>query len=156
MLPIQLLDNAAYMGASEGQREHLKTVRLVNIEASAIEDEGFTPSGSNKYTETVEDYAQELLRRASSLAEANKAQGMQREITHDHVRASAHQMVSSFGKPSRSKWLIVAQVGEYVAAAAAGAGAGHLDTSWGILSLVLGVAIGVILIVVRLVSGKEE
>lgn len=96
----------------------------VTVNESDVENQGFTRSGLTQYSVTVRDYSQQLLERAVHLGDADKAPGMQREITHDHVRASAHSMARSFGKPSRSRGLVVAQVGEYVATALAGVGGG--------------------------------
>ncbi|MBI1929613.1 hypothetical protein HYR99_35870 [Candidatus Poribacteria bacterium] len=128
----------------------------VTVDTTALNTMGFTPSGLKHFRETVLDYSQQLLERAVHRGDADKAQGMEREITHDHVRASAHSIARSFGAPLCSKWLVVAQVGEYLSTAAAGVGGGHLDKPWGIICFALGVSMAVILVVVRLTRGKGD
>jgi hypothetical protein len=129
---------------------------LVTLNQAALDAKGFTNSGSQRFQSTVQDYAQQLLQRAVLFGEADKAAGMAAEVTHEHIRASALSISRSFGRPTQSKWLIAAQVGEYVATAAGGVGAGHLDKPWGIINFALGVSIAVILVVVRLTQGKGE
>lgn len=128
---------------------------IVEIDEAELKSQGFTHSGSKRFSSTVTDYAEQLRERATHRGDADKAPGMDREITHDHVRASAHSMAKTFGKPSKSRWLIATQVGEYIATAVAGVGGGHLDKSLGILAFGIGVSIAVILVVVRLTQNRE-
>ena len=57
-------------------------------------------------------------------------------------------------RKSPPKWLIPANVGEYLATAVAGVGGGHLDKPWGIAAFGIGISIAVILVVVRLTIGR--
>jgi hypothetical protein len=130
--------------------------RPVSVDEKQLRNKGFTNSGVTQFCESVRDYCRQLLDRAVHLGDADKAPDMEREITHDHVRGSAHSIARSFGTPPRSKWLITAHVTEYLATAVAGIGAGHLDKPTGIISFGVGVSVAVILVVVRLTHGKGE
>src|SRR5205085_1298011 len=105
---------------------------------------------------TVRDYSQQLLAKAENHGAADKADELPPEITHDHVRASAHTMAATFGARRSPSWLVLTQVVEYIAAATAGVGAGHLDQQLGIIAFAIGTSLAVILIAVRLAQGKGE
>jgi hypothetical protein len=126
------------------------------ITAHAGQRSAFTPSGQVKYDQTVADYSRELLERAAQLGEIAKAPNMSAEVTHEHVRAAAHSIARTFGTPPKSKWMIAANVAEYIAAAVAGVGGGHLDKSVGIGAFGLGLTVAVLLVVVRLTHSKGD
>jgi hypothetical protein len=133
-----------------------KVQPVATIDEQQLRAAGFTESGLRHFGETVRDYAAELMQKAVHLGEADKAPAMLAEVTHEHVRASAHSIARSYGTPPRRKWLVVSQVGEYVSTAIAGVGGGHLEKQGGILAFALGVSVAVILVVVRLTHAKVE
>lgn len=130
--------------------------QLATINDAALASAGFTASGAKQYRQTVEDYATALASRSANLGEADKAPGLPAEITHEHVRASAHSMARAFGSGQRSAWAVAGQVGEYVATAVAGVGGGHLDKQAGIWTFGIAVSVAVVLVVARLAKGDKQ
>ncbi len=134
--------------------------QIVPPESSVSEQQcrqaGFTNSGLQRFTETVNDYSSTLFHRAVHLAEASRAGNVPREVTHEYVRAAAFSIAQSYGRPPKPKWLVPSQIGEYVGAAIAGGGAGYLNTPLGIVAFALGLSIAVVLIVIRLTRSERE
>ena len=77
------------------------------------------------------------------------------EINNENVRSAAHYIAASFRAPEKPKWMMPVQVGEYIGAAVAGVGAGHLESWWGIASFGIGLSLAVVLVVVRYSKSKE-
>ena len=128
----------------------------INISGEELNIAGFTNSGAPRFNETIEGYSRLLFERAIHFGDIDKATNLPREITHDHVRAAAYSIANSYGKPTKSKWSTVGQIGEYVAIAVAGAGGSNLDDQYGVLAFGVGLSIAVILIVARLMKTKSE
>ena len=114
---------------------------------------GFTDSGLNRYKKTTEDYCEELYKKGIALGDRDKASDAPREVTHEHIREAAAD-IQRRGREPQTPWHIWCQVGEYVCAATAGAGAGNLDRPWGIALFGLSLTIGVVLFIVRNQGGK--
>ena len=128
----------------------------VNLSDDQLRDAGFTNSGVPRFKETVKEYSGLLFQQAVKFGEVDRAANLPREITHEHIRASAFSIAKSFGKPAKPKWFIPVQIGEYISAAIAGVGGGHLDKPLGIAAFGLGLTAGVILVVTRLTKTKSE
>jgi hypothetical protein len=128
----------------------------ITLTLNGLDGQGFTDSGLPRFTETVNDYAKLLLHRSVQYGEADRAEGLPREITHDHVRAAAYSIAKSYGKTKVPGWAVPVQIAEYICTAIAGVGAGHLDKGIGILGFGVALAAAVILIVIRLVAAKGE
>jgi hypothetical protein len=120
----------------------------VTVAASFVSDAGFTPSGLRHYESAVNDYAHELKDRSVAYAEAEKAPGLARETTYEHVRSAARH-ISASTHSNQTTPTIICRIGEYICAAVAGAGAGHLDKQLGILSFGVGLTLGVVLLLIR-------
>ena len=116
---------------------------------SELDQAGFTESGKSRYKNTSIEYSDTLFTKAAALGDMDKAKGMPREVTHEHVRSATHAIASSFGKEGNSRAVVFCQVGEYVAAAGVGVGGGKLDQTWGIFLFGLSILIGIILFVSR-------
>jgi hypothetical protein len=129
--------------------------QVVQITDATIVEEGFTESGVRKYRDTVQDYALTLLRRAIKHGEIDKATGMVREVTHDHVRQAASAIAGRGELGEQSGWAIAGQVLEYVFIAFAGAGASHLDNPIGTATFGVSLTAAVILIVIRLIRKRH-
>jgi len=115
-----------------------------------LEEAGFTESGRSRYLKTVQDYSDEVFNRSVKYGELDKDQSSNLEVTHEHVRESAHSIARSYGKERPTGWAVFGQIGEYVFTAVAGIGGGNLSTSWGTPVFGLSLALAVILIAVRL------
>jgi hypothetical protein len=129
---------------------------LITISKTELSARGFTTSGVKQFCDTIEDYANSLCTRSISHGEIVKAPDMPREITHDHVRASAHSLAAAAEPRTRPKWLMFTHVGEYIAMAAAGAGAGYLNNPSGILTFGVGLTVAVLLVMLRLNQVKAD
>ena len=130
--------------------------KILCLDSSQLKQYGFIDSGLRNVESTVTEYSERLLNMAIQFGEIDKAKDMPAEITHEHVRQAALTIARSFGRPSKNRWLIVTQIGEYVATAVAGIGAGHLTTPPGIIALALGTSAAVLLIVTRLTKSTGE
>lgn len=114
-----------------------------------LEQDGFTQSGRQRYSQTVGDFSDTLHQKAVLYADADKAPGMNREVTHDHVRSAAHAIATVGPRSPHSKSSVVCQVGEYVFTAMAGVGGGQLGQQWGIICFGAGLTAAVVLFVIR-------
>lgn len=113
-------------------------------------NDGFTDSGIARYVETLGDYSDSLHSKAKSYGEAEKADGMTREVTHDHVRAAAYTIAKSIGSKKASPWMVTAQVAEYVLTAVGAYALGNTAEPWGIPLFVIAAVVAGILVAVRL------
>ncbi len=114
-----------------------------------LKAEGFTDSGRDRYKKTAGEYCDALFTKAVALGDRDKADGLPREVTHDHVKASAHVIASSYGKEGSSRLSVICQIGEYVCAATAGVGGNNLAEQWGVVAFGTSLTVGTILFVVR-------
>jgi hypothetical protein len=114
-----------------------------------LQQAGFTTSGAKRYQETVSAYSTTLYDKAVVYAQADKATDSNLEVTHDHVRAAAHNITATFGREQPSKFGVPIQIGEYIFTALAGIAGGNLKEPWGTPMFVICVALAVILFVVR-------
>lgn len=120
-----------------------------------LRDAGFTQSGRARYSATVKDYSETLFAKSTSFGEVDRAEGISREVTHEHVRSATHSIAATFGAPQRSKLAVFLQILEYLFTAAAGVGGGNIKTDWGVVVFVLGVALGVVCFVTRSLKEKK-
>jgi len=127
----------------------------VEIPEVDLAEAGFTNSGKTKFKETIQDFSNQIFEKAVRYGDAEKGDGLQREITHDHITAASSTISRTFGKKQKSSWLVASQVGEYLCTGVAGVGGGNLKEQWGIITFGIGLGIAVILIVVRLTNSKE-
>lgn len=116
----------------------------VSISDKDLIDAGFTISGKERYTKTIVEYSKVVFEKAISYSEIDKANS--REVTHEHVKAAAHSIANSFGKPSQPKWLWAAKTGQYLCAALVGVATNHLDNLIGTIGFVVAFSIGGILL----------
>lgn len=114
-----------------------------------LRTKGFTDSGRDRYKRTAGDYCDALFAKAIALGEADKADGLAREVTHDHVKAAAHGIAGSYGKEGSSRLAVGCQIGEYICAATAGVGGNSLAEKWGIVLFGMSLVIGTVLFVIR-------
>ncbi len=121
---------------------------------SDLETDGFTASGQTRYQQTVDDYAATLHLKAVKLGDADKGRGLDREVTHDHVRAAAHSIAMSFGKPSRSNWLVAGNVAEYALTAVGAFAVANTTKSWGTPVFIIAIVIAGILVAIRITNSR--
>jgi len=124
--------------------------QIVIIDTGQLQRAGFTASGTKHFDDTVIDYSKTLFKKSRGLGEVNKAENMSAEITHENVRAAAFSIARSYGTPQKHWILKVTQIGEYICAGVAGAGAGHLDKTPGMVAFTASLVLGALLMVVRL------
>jgi hypothetical protein len=130
------------------------TEPTITITQTELTSSGFTNSGSDRYQKSVVEYGKILFDKSVSYGEIDKAQNANREVTHEHVKAAAHSIANSFGKPIKPKWMIPVQIGQYLCAAVVGLAGGHLDKMEGIIGFASAFAIGAILIVIEKSNSK--
>jgi len=121
-----------------------------------LENAGFTNSGKTKFKETIQDFSNQVFEKSVRYGDAEKGDGLEREITHDHVTTASLNISKTFNKKNKSNGLIAIQVAEYIFTGVAGIGGGNLKEQWGIITFGLGLGLAVILIVVRLTSTSKD
>jgi hypothetical protein len=124
----------------------------ITISDAELNTAGFTVSGKDRYTKSVKDYSKTLFDKAVNYAEIDKAQT--REVTHEHVKASAHSIANSFGKPLTPKWMWTVKAGQYVCAALVGVASNHLDKISGTIGFVVAFSVGGILLYIQTSKSK--
>lgn len=122
--------------------------------AGQLQTDGFTTSGIDRYQQTVTEYAEILHSKAVGYGDAAKAPGLAREVTHDHVRAAAHSIADSIGKPKASRWLAISNVAEYALTATSAFALGNTKEIWGTPVFVISAVIAGILIALRIAKGR--
>lgn len=120
-----------------------------------LTESGFTESGRNRYIAVLQGYEGDLHAKAIRYGEINRAEGMPREVTHEHVRAAAHSIASSYGTTTKSWLSVTLQLLEYVFTLLAGIGGGNLSQSWGVALFIGAAALGVIAFVIRNINLKS-
>ncbi|WP_444666779.1 hypothetical protein [Flavobacterium columnare] len=121
----------------------------INIPQTELTNAGFTNSGSDRYNKSVSEYGKILFDKAVNYGEIDKATNANREVTHEHVKAAAHSIANSFGKPVKSKWIIPLQVGEFLCAAIVGLAGGHIDKTEGLVGFSVAFGLGAILFIIE-------
>jgi hypothetical protein len=125
----------------------------INISDSDLNNAGYTISGKDRYIKTVNEYSKVLFEKAINFGEIDKAQTI--EVTHEHVKAAAHSIANSFGKPTQPKWLWAVKVGQYLSAALVGVTTNHLDSLAGSIGFVVAFSIGGVLLYVENSNNKS-
>jgi hypothetical protein len=126
----------------------------ISIEKDLTSD-GFTNSGQKKFQETVQDFSNQVYEKAVTYAELSKASGLNREVTHEHIKDAAIKTTRNFGNKEKSSWAYAGHVGEYALTALSGLGAGYIKESWGGLMFGISLGLAVLLIIVRLIKEKN-
>ncbi|HVW13511.1 MAG TPA: hypothetical protein VHB54_06820 [Mucilaginibacter sp.] len=124
------------------------------ISQNELTNSGFTNSGSDRYKKSVVEYGEILFDKSITYAEIDKAQNANREVTHEHVKAAAHSIADSFGKPLKPKWMVPVQLGQYLCAAIVGLSGGYLNKTEGVIGFAVSFAIGAILVVLEKLNSK--
>ena len=121
----------------------------ITISQTELTTAGFTNSGSDRYQKSVLEYGKILFDKSVNYAEIDRASNASREVTHEHVKAAAHSIANSYGRPIKSKLIIPVQVGEFVCAGAVGLCGGHIDKTEGLIGFAAAFALGSILFIVE-------
>jgi hypothetical protein len=125
-------------------------VRDVSMDEAELTKARVTDVGKAHFRKTVSDFEQELLRRATKIAEVSKPEAHPLEVAQQHVYEAALELSAKLVRPRLSKWQIAFWVLEYILFAAAGAAGNHLNTSLGIIAFAIILVVAVLLVVVRL------
>jgi len=118
----------------------------INIPDVELDKAGFTNSGNTRYKKTVNDYNDLLFEKSVNFGEIDKAPNSPREVTHEHVKAAAHSIAKSYGKPKKPNWYPFAKIGQYICAALLGLTSGKLPETWALIMFMLSFSIGGILL----------
>lgn len=125
----------------------------ISISDQDLTKAGYTISGKDRYVKSVTEYSKVLFEKAVNFGEIDKAQT--REVTHEHVKAAAHSIANSFGKPTQPKWLWIVKIGQYLCAALVGVATNHLDKLLGAIGFVVAFSIGGIFLYVEQSKNKS-
>ncbi len=126
----------------------------ITIAEQDVIAQGFTETGQKQFCDTVVDYGNTLLKRSCDYADLEKANNMEREVTHTHVKNAAHSLtINNINKTSH--WRVLAHVAEYLVATGLGVGASNLNEIWGIILFGICVITLSILVATRL-SGRNK
>lgn len=130
---------------------------LTSIDANRLATEGFTQPGVDQFRKVIQSYGDELLRRTTLKAAADKTDSSTptREVTSTHVRQAAIDIAANPATKPVSRWSIMGQVLEYLLTAGSGVGAGHLDKQSGIITFAVCLVLATLLVVTRLSKGRS-
>lgn len=126
----------------------------ITISQPELTNAGFTNSGSDRYNKSVLEYGKILFDKSVNYGEIDKAANANREVTHEHVKAAAHSIANSYGKPIKPKWIIPVQIGQYLCAALVGLAGGHIDKTEGLIGFAVAFALGAILFIIEKSNSK--
>lgn len=124
----------------------------VTISELELNNSGFTISGKERFTKSIKDYSKVLFDKSINYGDIDKA--LNREVTHEHVKAAAPQIANSFGKPTTPKYMWVVKVGQYLCAALVGISTNHLDKTYGAIGFVVSFSIGGVLLYIQTSKSK--
>lgn len=116
-------------------------------------DKGFTNAGVERLNLTVSSYEQKLIDLSIAIGEAKKDRELSIEITNDHVRAAASNLMSPV--PKTSKFEIAAGVGERFCSAGFAYGLAMFSTNWGVWIALFSFVMGAALLMFRTLSSKR-
>lgn len=111
-----------------------------------LDRSGYTGSGKTRYKKTVNDYNDLLYEKSIHFGDIDKAPNSPREVTHEHVKAAAHSIAKSFGKPVKPKWFSAAKIGQFVFAALFGLATGNFPDTWALILFIVSFGAGTILL----------
>jgi len=126
----------------------------ITISQTELTNAGFTNSGSDRYNKSVLEYGKILFDKSVNYGEIDKATNATREVTHEHVKAAAHSIANSYGKPIKPKWIMPVQIGQYLCAALVGLAGGHIDKTEGQIGFAVAFALGAILFIIEKSNSK--
>jgi hypothetical protein len=128
----------------------------VSIPDTPLDSSGFTASGKKHFKDVVESYSKDMFTKSISYAEGDRADGMSREVTHDHVKKAYFSVANSKGKNKKPGWTIFAQILEYVLMAVVGICGSNMKDPWGQIGFGIGLFAVAMLVFARNTLGKEE
>jgi len=121
----------------------------ITIDETELVNEGFTDSGKERYKKTIQDYSKIVFEKAINYGDIDKSPNLQREVTHEYVKGAAYSIANSYGKPSQPKWVVFAQIGQYLCTGLVGYFSSQLDDKKGIIGFVISFSIGAVLFLVE-------
>lgn len=127
----------------------------VEVDQESLTEASFTGPAVIHYKKTVESYAQELFARSVQYGEGTRSGDLPLEVSQEHVRSAAALLRSVAPACQPTGFQLFCSVMEYVMICLAGVSASHLSKGLGILGFGFGLAVGVLLIVVRLTKGAR-
>lgn len=121
-----------------------------------LKEDGFTRVGIERYRATVKGYADEVHERSVAYGEADKPRDLNREVTHEHVRAAALSIASTYGRDRKSPLWVVCQVIEYLFTAASAYALGNSTEPWSTPVFIISAVLAGILIAFRVSNSKSN
>ena len=82
------------------------TKPAVSITDNDLDNAGFTNSGKTKFKETVQDFSNQIFEKSVRYGDAEKGDGLEREITHDHITTASFNLSKTFGKKNKGIYFI--------------------------------------------------
>lgn len=128
----------------------------IEIKKERLIQSEFTNSGVRKYTSAILQYSRELFATALLIADNEKAEGYNREISERTISSAINQMEDNKIRLRNPQLLVVTQIFEYVFTLVAGAGASNLDSKIGVLAFGFGLSIAIVLFIFRITYIKSR
>ncbi len=121
------------------------------ITEEELETKGFTATGKARLRKTLESYEEQLVEHSLQVGKYSKASDLPLEVTHEHVRKAADNLMSPLRDKKRSKLSITFQVGEYFCSAGIAYGLAEHATAWGFPLALGSLVLGSLLLVLRVI-----
>lgn len=128
----------------------------VSVPDAPLDFSGFTASGKKHFKDVVESYNKDMFSKSISYAEGDRANGMNREVTHDHVKKAYFSVANSKGRGKKPGWTLFAQMVEYILMAVVGVCGSNMEKPWGQIGFGVGLFAVAMLVLARNTLGKEE
>lgn len=134
----------------------LNISNYILVKKDCLWQDWFTNSWEKQFIKTIEDFTSQLFTKSVFYADSVKDVNSTREVTHEQVKQASEIITRSFNKNQKTKLQIIWQISEYILTGIAGIWWWNLDKQWGILALVISMALAVILISYRLSTSNKE
>ncbi len=127
----------------------------INLSEPELTNAGFTQLGKDRFAKTVKEYSKELFEK--SIAHGNISKEKIREVTNDDVKAAAHSIANSYGKPKVPGYMLFVKLGQYVCTFAIGMATTYLEKhpTRALTGILVSFVIGLILFYIENVKSKS-
>ena len=132
-----------------------KSLPRFTIEDQILDAEGFTNSGKAHFKNILTSYINDLFTKSITHADVDRAENMDREVTHDHMKR-AYVSLANRRMDIYSFWVVVVQIIEYVIMALIGVCGSNIASSWGYIGFPLGLFVLAMLILLRTKFIREQ
>lgn len=128
---------------------------VITVETDGLARAGFTIAGASRFVKEVTAYGEQLFECTCGIAGPGDRDGDDAEVVANDVRLAAAKVLGRTPRKPRSPWYVLAHVGEYAGAVAAGVGGSNITQVAGQVTVVVGFIATITLVAVRLLRRED-